>query len=72
MILTDSRQEFETQFVSTRLRICFWGACVPRAGERVLALFSAVPPYTTFEKASFGTMPKLGRRGERYSRILFG
>jgi len=35
-------------------------------------LFSAVLPYTTFEKASFGATPKLGRRGERYSRILFG
>ena len=56
MILTGSRQEFETQFASTRLRICFGERSPRRPGERVLAianfsrLFSRKPP---FEKSVF-------------------
>jgi hypothetical protein len=38
MILTSSRQEFETQFASTRLRICFGERMRPACDERVLAI----------------------------------
>ena len=73
MIRTDSRQEFETQFASTRLRICFGERMRPacwRARPRSFSqLCRHIPP---FEEASFGATPKLGHRGERYSRILFG
>ena len=50
MILTGSRQEFETQFASTRMRICFGELASASSRSRTFLGFRRKPP---FEKSLF-------------------
>jgi hypothetical protein len=75
MILTGSRQEFETQFASARLRICLGSACVPRADERVLAIanFSRLcRREPSFEKSVFRRDAEIQVAAATATQVLFG
>src|SRR4029077_19763230 len=76
MILTGSRQEFETQFASTRLRICFGErmrpACRASASSRSRTFIDCAAVNHPLRKACSGATPKPGRRGDRCPRVLFG